>query len=349
MSGLHLTRTGERGPAVEALAQARGGRVGLAGLLDSRDGLSHRGRRAWAPGRHVGRAWTFAWRDRTDPRWWPQGITTSGDAGASAPAGRRLVLLAWYAKVLPGDPPGGQGVRVTVYDLDTARYEHVLVVVPSMRPDGTPSFAPLRAHAGGLLWAGDHLHVAATARGFLSCRLDDLVRAPAEAVAGSEAYGYRWLLPVTCHFRAGADDGVEPLRYSFLSLDRETSPPSMVIGEYGRGARSRRLARVDLDPDTLLPALDPRGRAPVRVVGHGVAGMQGAVVAHGRWYVTTSHGRRTRGSLLAGQPGDLDRFPKALPMGCEDLSWWPETDELWSASEHPVARWIHSVRRTDLD
>jgi len=356
VSGLLLTRTDERGPAVDALADALGGRVGLPGLLTAPDGLVRRGRRSWArmtPGRHVRHAYTFTWADRTDPRWWPQGITTSGDAGPEAPdlpgdlAGRSLVLLAWYAKALPGDPKGGHGVRVTVYDVDTRRYEHVLVVLPSVGPDG-PTWKPLRAHAGGLLWAGGHLHVASTAKGFATCRTADLVRVPDGGTAPRPTFGYRWLLPVTCAHRAHAEGGTEPLRYSFFSLDRSTTPPTMLVGEYGRGKASRRLARIDLDPATLLPALDADGRARPRVVGEGLAQMQGAVVADGRWYATTSHGRRTRGSMLSGEIGGLGRHRHAVPMGPEDLAWWPERGELWSATEHPVARWIYAVRPADL-
>jgi len=59
-------------------------------------------------------------------------------------------------------------------------------------------------HAGGIVWHGDHVHVAGTARGFCSFRLDDIVRVPAgdptrlrvreDRVDG---FGFRYLLPVT--------------------------------------------------------------------------------------------------------------------------------------------------------
>ena len=368
MSGLLLTRVDERGPAVDALADLCGGRAGLSGLLDAPDGLVRRGRRAWprlTPGKRVHRAFTFDWRDRTDARWWPQGLTTSGDAGPDTPdltpaqRERQLVMLAWYAKALPGDEKGGHGVRVTVYDLEARRYQHVLLVVPSLGPDGEPRWRPLRAHAGGLLWAGGHLHVAATGKGFWTARTEDLLRLPdpgsdagRRVAAAGPTFGYRWVLPVTCGHRAGVEEGpgpaVEKLRYSFFSLDRSSSPPSMLVGEYARGKASRRLVRIDLDPTTLLPALDAANTTRPRVVGEGLAQMQGAVVADGRWYATTSHGRRTRGSLLAGEPGDLVRHRRATPMGPEDLAWWPERGELWSATEHPVARWIYAVRPGDV-
>ena len=40
------------------------------------------------------------------------------------------------------------------------------------------------------MWLGEHLHVAATGRGFFSCRLDDLMRVPAGSAL--ETYGHRY-------------------------------------------------------------------------------------------------------------------------------------------------------------
>ena len=53
----------------------------------------------------------------------------------------------------------------------------MLLVVPVLR-DGAVALEPLRVHAGGIVWCGPYLHVAATAKGFYTCRLDDLLRVP---------------------------------------------------------------------------------------------------------------------------------------------------------------------------
>ena len=45
---------------------------------------------------------------------------------------------------------------------------------------------PLRVHAGGIVWNGPYLHVAATARGLVTCRVDDIMRVP--DVRGTGAY-----------------------------------------------------------------------------------------------------------------------------------------------------------------
>ena len=44
---------------------------------------------------------------------------------------------------------------------------------------------PLRIHAGGIVWHGPYLHVAATTKGFFTCRLDDLFRVPGRGPAST--------------------------------------------------------------------------------------------------------------------------------------------------------------------
>lgn len=353
---VHLERAGDATAAIDTvaarLADEGGGRVPLSTLLQD---LDHRARRTWLPARAVHRAYAFDAADRRDERWWPQGVTTSADADPGERVeGRRLVAVAWYAKQLPGDPEGGQGSRVTVLDLDARRYRHVLLARVVAGEDGAaPRLAPLRVHAGGLVWHGPHLHVAATGRGFHTCHLEDLLRVP-DALARSDAWplaGYRYVLPVRFSYRARAGEDAEPLRYSFLSLDRSSDgdSPALVAGEYARGSqaeRTRRLARFPLDPATGLLTIGPDGAARPVHLAEGVAQMQGAVVAHGHWHITTSHGPWTPGSVWTGTPGEqLHRHRWATPMGPEDISYWPGSDELWSVSEHPRRRWVFAMRR----
>ncbi len=300
---------------MKAWTASHAGRVPLAELLGD---LDRQGRRSRLPLPGVHRAHTFDAADRRDRTWWPQGVTTSADADPSGLVhGRRLVVVSWYAK-------DGQGSRVTFFDLDTHRYRHVLLVRAT-----DEGWEPLRVHAGGIVWHRDHLHVAATARGVLSARIAELVRD-----------GERYLLPVEASRRPESVDGEAPFRFSFLSLDRSSEPSGLLAGEYGRGQRSRRLARFALGPGADLELVD---------VVDGVRGMQGLVRAHDRLYVTVSHGPWVPGSLYVGRVGEPGsswrRHRWATPMGPEDVSYWPATDELWSVSEHPRRRWIFSLRR----
>jgi hypothetical protein len=336
--GVHLVRTEENVDEIEALAGRLGGRVGLAVLLGD---LNRRARRTLAPGWAVHRALTWDAADRRDPDWWPQGITTSADASdteeVEGAEGRRLLVVSWYAK-------SGQGARLTFLDLDRRRYRHVLLVVPVVE-DGEVTLQPLAVHAGGLVWHGPYLHIAATARGVHTCRVDDLLRVPAGGLV--ESFGYRYLLPVRFSYRARTDEGLERLRYSFLSLDRATSPPELVVGEYGSSAQTRRLARFRLDPETSFLTAGEDGIArPVVIEDGGVVRTQGAVVARERWYLTRSTGPRVPGSVYAGRPGDFRRYRWATPMGPEDIAWWPSTDLLWSVTEHPHRRWVYAMKRS---
>lgn len=329
MSGLHLVPSREYASEIEALADLLGGRVGL-GVLDD---LNRRGRTARAPGRAVRQAWTFDLLDRLTLRWWPQGIAIRD----------RIVAVSWYDKPAPRSTLR-QGSRVTFFDLDTLRYRHVLLVRP-MLEDGVPAVKPLRIHAGGLAWHGELLYVAATNGGLYVCRTDDVLRVPDGVPLPTS--GYRYVLPVRQRLRTEAADGLDHLRYSFVSVDDATGV--LVAGEHTGGKGSRRLARFTLDPATGLPVLGADGRAEALTVHDGVVSMQGVAVVEDIEHVTTSYGRLRRGSVWTGLPGALVQHRAATPMGCEDLAHTTGTDELWTVTEHPLARWIVTMPRSSFD
>lgn len=340
-TGVHLRLGDERVDEVAALASALGGRVGVAGVLADLN-------RSAAPVRPPSRAatWAFRWddEDARSQRWWPQGITSTADRDASEEyAGRRVLCTSWYSKDIGGVHKGS---RVSFVDLteECPRYRHVLLVEPVLRDDGTVGVRPVRVHAGGLVWFGDHLHVAGTARGIYSFRLDDIVRADDSV----EALGYRYLLPVRFAYEAVTDDGIERLRYSFLSLTRGPAP-RLVAGEYGRRGRTTRLLSYPLDPATSLLSTTHTAEArPSGLPEQGLDGMQGAVVVDDTWYVSTSSGRYLPGSLHVGRPGAFRRHARVLPVGVEDLTYWPSTDRLWTLSEYPGRRFVVALDRAQF-
>jgi hypothetical protein len=344
--GVHLTRTEENGAEIDALAgllaEHGGGLVGTDGLLGD---LDRRLRRTYLPwprmlGRAVDRALTWERRDRRDLRWYPQGISTSVRTGVD----RDLLVTSWYSRK-------DEGSRVSFLDLETKRYRHVLLVEPTTADPSPGSgaaagFKPLRAHAGGIVWHGPYLHVAATGRGFLTCRVEDVMRAP--AAAGLPTYGHDYVLPVRFAYRAANDEGVTRLRFSFMTLDRSTDPPSLVVGEYGNSKQTRRLARFPTDAGTGLLSTDDDGVSrPVLDGEDGLARMQGTAVVDGTYFVTSSHGT-SYGSMHVGRPGGFRTHRWATPPGPEDLVYWPASDLLWSLSEHPGWRWVFAMRRSWL-
>lgn len=339
--GVHLTRTEENAAETDALAglleQHGGGRVGMDGLLGD---LDRRVRRTYLPtprllGFAVTRALTWERRDRRDVFWYPQGISTSVRTDVE----RDVLVTSWYSK-------RSHGARVSFIDLETNRYRHVLLVEPTVE-DGKPALKPLKAHAGGIVWHGPYLHVAATGRGFLTCRVQDVLKVPAGS--GLETYGHDYVLPVRFSYRAASDEGVTRLRFSFMTLDRTTDPPSLVVGEYGNSKQTRRLARFPMDPDTELLATGEDGVSrPILDGEDGLTRMQGTAVVNGTYYITSSHGRTRYGRVHVGRPGAFTTRKWATPPGPEDLAYWPETDLLWSVSEHPGLRWVFGMDRSRL-
>jgi hypothetical protein len=340
-SSIHLRRTDENTDDIEAAVHQLGRRVGIAGVIAH---LNRQAVRTRVPGQAV--EWGFRWNDADEnsQRWWPQGITTSADASdAEDIDGRRLLVTSWYSK-----PGGGQnrGSRITVVDIDTLEYRHVLLVVPHRTRDGRLDLRPLLVHAGGLVWCGPYLHVAGTRRGLFSCLVDDIIRVEST----EDTFGYPYVLPVRFAYDADATEGVEQMRYSFLSLDRSSDPPQLVAGEYGVGDMTRRLVRFPLDPETHHLATHEDGTSrPVWLDERGLGHMQGAAIVRDTYYVTSSRGRYRLGKMYVGQPGSFRSFPRTLPVGPEDISYWPSTDLLWSLTEYPGRRFVFALKRAQFD
>lgn len=325
-NGVHLRRTDENIAEIKALAGRHGDPVGVAGVVRE---LNRSAVRAPVPGLAV--EWGFRWNDEdtASERWWPQGITNSAHVPG---VDQRLLVASWYAK-------DDGGSRITVVDLDTLRYRHVLLAVPAFH-GARVRFRPLTVHAGGLVWAGPYLYVAGTRRGLFTCRMDDIV----EVEPGEETFGHRFVLPVRFGYDATHDD--DQMRYSFLSLDRSTDVPHLVAGEYARDDMTRRIVRYPLDPETHhLHAEQDGVSRPVSFDERGVGHMQGAAVVHGRYYVTASRGRWRLGAMHVGEPGAFRTYRRALPVGPEDLCYWAD-DLLWSLSEYPGRRYVFAMKRS---
>ncbi|NYG60418.1 hypothetical protein BJ980_003341 [Nocardioides daedukensis] len=363
--GFRLRRTEENSDEIDELAERLGGRAGLDVLLAD---LNRKARRsAWALGRAVDRAFRWERSDTLTKRWWPQGITTSADAFGADGDQRRLAVVTWYSKKVDGI---NKGSRLTFVDLDTLRYRHVLLVVPVRDKDGRMSLKPLKVHAGGIVWAGPYLHIAATGKGFMTCRVDDILRIPddhgirdrglltypgADSDEKVSTFGYRYVLPVRFSYRADTDEGLGRLRYSFMSIDRSGPSPQLVVGEYGRGTSSTRLARFAMDPESMHLVIGGDGHSgPAMLADPGIMGMQGIAVVEDTFHITTSNGPFLPGSVYVGHvaPGAAARFRRfrwATPIGCEDLSYWPSGTDggaFWSVTEHPLRRWVFTMKRS---
>ena len=117
-SRIELRRTDENAAEINALIDRFGGAVGVEGVIAN---LSRQARPTTMEGSAVTRAYAWEERDNWDPRWWPQGITWSTDVSAD----QGVVVTSAYAKNRVGLTVAS---RITVVDLATLRYRHVLLV-----------------------------------------------------------------------------------------------------------------------------------------------------------------------------------------------------------------------------
>ncbi len=341
----------ERRALIDALVERSGGRRSIAAVLGD---LNRQGRagigddNAYRLRNHEFRGFRWNSGDEAVDYWYPQGITGTSDGYASGTVdGRNALLVSWYHRT---DARPTKGVRVSLADitnLSDVDYRHLLLIQPTGTPTA-PDFGPVESgsgnalHAGGIVWWGDLLYVADTGGGIRVFDLDHIMRVPNVddadriGIAGGrfDAHGYRYAVPELMRFRrAGCS-----LRFSFLALDRSSSPPALVSGEYVTPEVDGRIAVWDLDPATGLP--DVRSgevRASAAYVG-GQSRMQGAVRYEGNIYISSSSQYERWGRLYRTRPGFGVSSITAWVYGAEDLTIDRASDTIWTAAEHPGDR-----------
>ncbi|MEO3784811.1 hypothetical protein ABGB12_15845 [Actinocorallia sp. B10E7] len=283
---------------------------------------------------------TFEDSDDDTRDWYPQGLTSSSDAGSGPDA----FIASWYWK--PELATEERGIRLTFLDPEKGRYRHVLAV--TARPDG--GYSAIDIHAGGIAWYRHYLYIADTVRGL---RVFDLrkildLRSVQDGTGDRDrvgrkggrfhAYGYRYILPQCDSWRLAALGA----RFSFASVDRTADPDFLVCGEYVDGpGETGRLARWRLASDGTLEHRDGVAsaadayRAPVGKI-------QGAVSHRDTWYLSQAGTGAVRGNLLVGPAGAAPE-KRAYPFGPEDLTVWRARRQLWSITEFPRRRALFAV------
>ena len=339
-AGIRFLEGPDLGDAVEALAASRGGRAGLDAVLTGLDRVAT----PVDPPPARAASYAFRWDDRdfTDPQWWPQGVTTSADASDTDDiAGRRIVVVAWYAKAVRALSRGTRLTFVDVTDPESPRYAHVSLVRPVRRWwSRRVATAPVRVHAGGIVWYGPSILVADTTGGIRTFILDDLLPSRHR---GAELTDF--VLPQRTSYKAVNDRGFDPFRFSFVSIDRtDGSGPSLIAGEYGLENRRNRLIRFRFDAGRAALAMEQGEARPLEIVADGLAHMQGAALVRGTYYISTSRGGSKPGTLWVRRPGgDTEPHQGVLAVGPEDLTYWPQRDSLWSCCEYPGKRYVYEM------
>lgn len=309
----------------------------------------------------------YCWNagDQDTPDWYPQGITTSSDAlGEGTYDGKRINLVSWYDHAEDGID---KGVRISVSNLSASAsappYRHILLVEPS-GTTSAPSYKAVNVHAGGIMWYGNLLYVADTSGGFRVFDLDHLwqVSTGSSSAIGRQsdgsyhAFDYKYVLPQTAKFTDSTAGGYAQLQHSSVSLDRTSSPDSVIVSEYrsaadvDAGAQVRTI-RVPIDYTNryLKPASDGIIKA-TEAYRTDLESVQGSTAINGEFFFSQSDGSDhsnpdSDGDLhtFAAPSGSIVRHGNALTVGAEDLSYDPARDYLWSLGEYPGYRWVYAA------
>lgn len=309
----------------------------------------------------------YCWNsgDQSTSAWYPQGITTSSDAyGSGTYDGKRINLVSWYDHA---DDGINKGVRVSVSNLSASAsappYRHILLVEPS-GTTSSPSYRAVNVHAGGIMWYGNLLYVADTSGGFRVFDLDHLWRVSTgkssavgrQSDGSYHAFDYKYVLPQTAKFTDSTVGGYAQLRHSSVSLDRTSTPDSVIVSEYqspsdvdaGTQVRTIRVP-IDYTNRYLKPAADGIIKA-TEAYRTDLESVQGSTAINGKFFFSQSDGSNhsnphSDGDLhtFAAPSGAMVRHGDALTVGAEDLSYDPTRDYLWSLGEYPGYRWVYAA------
>lgn len=295
--------------------------------------------------------WNSGDNDTTD--WYPQGISTTADAYDNGQyEGHTAVFTSWYY----AGAGTNKGVRVSFVDYSTPsapKYRHVLLVEPYTNSSGQPDFRPITVHAGGIFTYGYYLYVADTSGGFRAFDLrhiwsvttGDSTKIGRQSDGSYQAFDYAYVLPQALTFADSTAGGVTQLRFSAASLDRTSTPDSVIVPEYNVDGTATRVVRFPIDYTDRKFAESSDGYTHgTEAYQVNIASMQGATAINGKFYVSASAGSSTRGSLytFTSTTGPT-KHATVFPIGNEDLSYRGPQNQLWTLTEYPGSRYVVAV------
>ncbi|MEG3626897.1 hypothetical protein [Streptomyces poriticola] len=306
----------------------------------------------------------YCW-DEADTRGWrPGAVAASGDSDGS-PGPDPVIVSAWSRET--GGPAGRGLARVDLVaagapdaagdagEEDRPRRTSALLVVPV---DGGDDYRGLASPVTGMVRHQDKLLVTGGTgdrNALYVYDLDRILRTTADADAvgrvpgGWAALGQPYVLPAVAAYRLS--EGVGAARPYTLALDRGSTPPGLVAGEWvpPDGERPTRLWRYAFSTDPSragLPAAEADGRVDAREAYEtGADGVRGVLAhrppgqARAEWYLgrAAGDGPDGRGTLVRQDTGGTraaecgaDRSQRCWSPGAGPLSYRPGTGEVWS-------------------
>jgi hypothetical protein len=299
---------------------------------------------------------SFCW-DPGDSKvayWVPQGLTGSSDADDDGLWGdKRFIAVSWHYDKTKAGTSMDKGVRISLVDRATGKYRHVLLVQPTRT--ATPNFTAVPIHAGGLAWLGHYLYVADTGSGMRVFDMDRILEVDAgEDAIGRQggayyAYTYQYVVPQVATYKQATVISESPcvpqpnaMCFSSLSLDRSTTPDTLVAGEY-RNERSAdasidggRVVRYPVAADTRKLVLASGKAVPRDAVTVPKSNVQGVQTWKDRYYLGRSSAYK-HSFMYSGLPNGTAPA-KSWAIGGEDLyhehGAGITAGRLWTVTEH---------------
>lgn len=283
---------------------------------------------------------------------------------------RRVILAGWTHEDRQAavdsstvEPTPDEGLARVAFidttDPGALTYRYALLVVPQ---DGGKDFEAVRSRLGGMVWYQDKLIVTArNGTALLAFDMRRILEADVKSAAigrvsgGYSADGYQYVLPAIASYDlpggscTTGDDRAVPC-FGSLSLDRTSTPDSLVATESSApGSKDR--ARVWRYPYSvlayrtgLLAAGSTGGVDADEVFETKASGVSG-VLSHrpvgadeAEWYVAQSPADDAKHATLWRQTdsgAESATCTADLAYACwglrtASLSYWQETDELWT-------------------
>jgi len=158
------------------------------------------------------------------------------------------------------------------------------------------------------------------------------------------AYNYAYIVPEVARY-ALCDEGC-CARFSYVSLDASTTPPSLLAGEYSSSENHGRLHRWPLDPTSGLLVENDGVVTATQALYLGMVKIQGALSYGGEYFLSSSKAKSSwfpsPGSFY--QAGEGESWAEyEYPYLPEDLYYLPPTDEIWTCTESPND-WLGDTR-----
>ncbi|KAH6975808.1 hypothetical protein EDB80DRAFT_900016 [Ilyonectria destructans] len=281
-----------------------------------------------------------AWEEKPDfddqntHKWVPQGITSTADAlDAGTYEGKNGWIVSWHRD-------DDKSARVTFVNRADYSYRHVLLVYPHAKDN----FREVPVHAGGIMWYGNTLWVVDTRNGIRVFDLSNIWQVGngdgvgKKSGGGYSAAGYKYVVPQIRWYKWTPSF---KFRFSWIALDRTTSPDSLMVGEYQTTTDEPiRMVQYELDSKTRKLRADRKTAKGSWAYCVGIERMQGAVQADGKIYISRSNGK-SAGDIWGWVPGKAARQNKGIvPRSPEDLSYDKRGKKLYGLTEVAGGRYV---------